>query len=85
MVFYLNILFVTYVHSCVLVWIYVFYIPAYVGRSQGLSDPLALELQVPVRHLIWMLGTNLESYARAENAFMRDQKEMLLTAETSLQ
>lgn len=62
-----------------------FYILAYAGGSQGLSDPLALELQVPVIHLIWMLGINLESYARAENAFMRDQKEMLLSAETSLQ
>lgn len=51
---------------------------------RGLLHPLALELQVPVRHLIWMLGTNLESYARAENAFLRDQKEMVLIAETSL-
>ena len=33
--------------------------------QKEVSDPMKLELQVVVNHLMWMLGTELESCARA--------------------
>lgn len=40
---------------------------AYRGQKR-VSDPLELELQEVVSHLIWMLGIELRSYGRAVSA-----------------
>lgn len=39
------------------------------GRQKSISDPLELELDVVVSHLMWMLGAELRPSARAPNAF----------------
>ena len=83
--FYLNILFVTYVHLCGPVWIYVFYIPAYEGRSQKVVRSSGTGVIGACETSDMDAGNQSWVLRKAENAFMRDQKEMLLTAETSLQ
>lgn len=38
-------------------------------KARGVSDPLKLELYMVMKHITWLLGTELESSERVPSAF----------------
>ena len=48
---------------CFIIYVYAYRVT--LGGQKRPSDPLELELQVAVSHLVWVLGTKLGSSVRA--------------------
>ena len=65
--------------------IYVLYTPAYAGRNQKVVISSGTGIIGACETSDMDAGNQSWVLRKAVNAFMRDQKEMLLTAETSLQ